>query len=1039
MDLTRFAIDRNRVFTAVIAIVLIGGSLAYSDMPRNEDPGFLVRTALVQTFFPGASPERVEMLVTDKLEEVIQEIPELDFISSSSKVGTSIIYVNISESYDDMRPIWDDLRRKVEGIQGDLPDGVVGPFVNDDFGDVFGSLIAITGADFEYRELKEIADEVRNELLYIPEAARVEIFGAQEERVFVEYENSRLAEFGLSPLQLQSVLASRNIILPGGDISTQYERIVFEPSGNFESIADLSGTIINLPGRQEVVRLQDIVTVRRGYIDPPSTQMRFNGERALMLAVSMREGGNIINLGADIERVIARAQSVYPIGIDFNVLQFQADAVDRKIQDFVGNLLQAIGIVALVMLAFLGLRTGLVVASLIPTAIVSALLVMSVFDIGLDQMSLAALIIALGLLVDNAIVMSESIMVQMQRGKDAVQAAVDSAKELRIPLLTSSLTTAAAFLPFSIAQSATGEYVAPLFKVVTITLLCSWVLALTLIPLLCARFLVVAPVNSNEAFQHPFYARYRAMLELLLRNRWKTIFVAFGIFIVSLQGFRFIDNIFFPPNDRPAFTIELEMPSGSPIELTDRVVMAVESFIQDPANDLLASEDRDGIVSFGTFVGEGAPKYLLSYNPEPNNPAFAYVLINTTNRDVIDADMIPSIDRFIRETFPDAIAKIQPLPLGPPVTNPVEIRLSGRDTETLFDIAEMTMAQLGTTPGARQISDDWGPRTKKIMVDIDETRARLAGVSNQDVAISMQTFMTGFETTEYREDDELIPVVMRSASGFTCTNTDANCERRIDPADFAQINVYSQSTGETVPLAQVATPNIVWQPGEILRRDRLATVTIQSQLQPGFTAAEVNASIAPWLEEQAATWPFGYSWEFGGEAESSGDANASINAVMPIGFAIITLLLIAQFNSFRRPLIILLTIPLALIGVVFGLIVARSYFGFMTLLGIFALAGIVINNAIVLIDRIRIEIDENNLNPADAIVTAAQQRFRPILLTTATTMGGLVPLWLGGGPMWEPMAISIIFGLMFATLLTLGIVPVLYALFFRVRYEAAGT
>ena len=346
--------------------------------------------------------------------------------------------------------------------------------------------------------------------------------------------------------------------------------------------------------------------------------------------------------------------------------------------------------------------------------------------------------------------------------------------------------------------------------------------------------------------------------------------------------------------------------------------------------------------------------------------------------------------------------------------------------------------QLSNTAGARQVTDDWGPRTKKIMVDIDETRARLAGVSNQDVAISMQTFLSGFATTEYREGDELIPVVMRSASGMSCSGLDAICERRIDPSDFAQINVYSQSTGLSVPLAQVASPSIVWQPGEILRRDRQPTVTIQAQLQPGYTAADVNAAIEPWLIEQQASWPFGYSWEFGGEAESSGDANASINAVMPIGFLIITLLLVAQFNSFRRPLIILLTIPFALVGVVFGLLVTGSYFGFMTLLGIFALAGIVINNAIVLIDRIRIEIDENGLAPADALIAAAQQRLRPILLTTATTMGGLLPLWFGGGPMWEPMAISIIFGLAFATVLTLGIVPILYALFFRVRFATGG-
>jgi multidrug efflux pump len=1046
MDLTRFVLEKNRIFAAALAIVLIGGIAAYTGMPRNEDPGFIIRTALVQTIFPGASPERVERLVTDKLEEAIQEIPELDFVTSSSKTGISIIYVNIRETYSNMRPIWDDLRRKVDGVRGDLPDTVIGPLVNDDFGDVFGTLIAITGPDFGYRELEIVADEVRNELLFIRDAARVEIHGIQEERIYVEYDNTRLAEFGLSPLQLRSVLEARNIVLPGGELNTQYERIVFEPSGNFESVSDIENTIINLPGSPEVVRLRDIVEVERGYVDPPGSQMRFNGMPALTLAVSMREGGNILELGAEIERVISDAQQNYPLGIDFSIYQAQADAVDQKIGDFIGNLLQAVGIVALVMLLFLGLRTGLVVASLIPSAIIASMLVMSVFDIGLDQMSLAALIIALGLLVDNAIVMSESIMVQMQGGKKAVQAAIDSANELKIPLLTSSLTTAAAFLPFYLAQSSTGEYVAPLFKVVTITLLCSWLLALTLIPSLAVKFLRVQRVDASKAFEGRLYSAYRKVLRALLQRRWMTVGSAVGLLLLSFLGFGFVDNIFFPPNDRPTFTIEIELPSGTTIYRTNEVARAIEDFMLDPANQLrvdAAAGVSEGIESFGTFIGVGAPKFLLSYNPEPNDPGFAFMLVNASSYEIMESEVIPRISRFALESFPDAVVKLAPLPLGPPVSNPIEIRLSGSDTDRLFEIVDETIVQLsgGQVRGARLVTDDWGPRTKKMVVEIDETRARLAGVSHQDVAISMQTFMSGFETTQFREGDKLIPVVMRSQTDVdaACRTGSLNqaCRRAVAPSDFAQINVYAQATGRSVPLAQVAEPRIVWQPGEILRRDRRPTVTVQAQLERGFTAVEVNAAIRPWLDERKETaWPPGYNWDFGGEEESSGDANASINAVMPIGFMIIALLLVAQFNSFRRPLIILLTIPLAVVGVVVGLLVANSYFGFMTLLGIFALAGIVINNAIVLLDRIRIEIEENGLAPSKAIVEACQQRLRPILLTTATTIGGLLPLWFGGGPMWEPMAISIIFGLAFATVLTLGLVPVLYSLFFGVSFDA---
>ncbi len=1035
MDLTKFAIEKNRVFIAAFAVVMLAGISVYTDMPRSEDPGFIIRTALVQTIFPGASPERVELLVTDKLEKVIQEIPELDFISSTSKVGISIIYVNIREEYRDMRPIWDDLRRKIERARTELPDSIRGPFVNDEFGDVFGSIVALTGDGFTYRELSDIADEVRNELLFIPEAAKVEILGAQEERIFVEYDNARLAELGLSPIQLQQALQARNIILPGGDFTTPYEKIVLEPTGSFQSVADLENTVINIPGRRDVVRLRDIVTVTRGYVDPPQTRMRFNGEPALGLAVSLREGGNILALGTAIRDVVQRAQSVYPIGVEFGIVQFQADAVQTKVRDFVGNLLQAIVIVAAVMLVFLGIRTGLVVASLIPSTIIAAFLVMSFLGIGIDQMSLASLIIALGMLVDNAIVMSESIMVQMQQGKPAKAAAIDSAKELRIPLLTSSLTTAAAFLPIYLAESSTGEYTAPLFKVVTITLLCSWVIALTLIPVLAVLFFKPPAEVAENTLESPFYRRYRALLLALVRRPWASLAGVVVVFFVALQGFAFIPNIFFPPNDRPTFTIDIDLPAGTPIERTDEVVAEIERYLLD--NLMAEQNDGVGITSWGAFIGQGAPKFMLSYNPEPTDPAYGFVLVNATSADIIATDLIPPIERFIALNFPDVNADVAPLPLGAPVDNPVEIRLSGRETETLFAIADDVKRALAGIPGARQVTDDWGARSKKIIVEIDDTAARLAGVSHQDTAISLQTYLTGLETTEYREDDQLIPIVMRSQADQVCAPGNGECRRYLDPGRLAGLSVYSQATGRSVPLSQVATPLLVWQPSEIKRRDRLRTVTVASLLAPGVTAAEVNGAIEPWLEQNAQSWPFGFFWEFGGEAESSGKANASINDKLPVGLLIIVLLLVAQFNSFRRPLIILLTIPLATIGVVVGLLVARSYFGFMTLLGLISLAGIVINNAIVLLDRIRIEIDDNGLDPGIAVLQAAQQRLRPILLTTATTVGGLVPLWLGGGPMWEPMAIAIIFGLVFATLLTLGVVPVLYTLFFRVRYDAA--
>ncbi len=1022
-DLTRFALEKRRVTIVALTLVFVAGALTYRDMPRAEDPGFIVRTALVQTVFPGASPERVEMLVTDKLESVIQEIPELDSVTSSSKVGVSVIYVNIREEYRDMRPIWDNLRRKVERARGDLPEGVRGPFVNDEFGDVFGIQIAITGDGFTYRELKEVADEVRDELLLIPEAAKVEIAGAQEERIFAEFNNAALAEYGMSPLQLRQALEARNIVLPGGDFSTPYEKIVLEPTGNFASVEDLRRTLIRIPGSGDIVRLEDIVDIRRGYIDPPEQRVRYNGEPSLILAVSMREGGNIISLGDAVSATLSRVQGVYPIGIDFDLVQFQPQIVEKKIDDFAGSLVQAVLVVAAVMLAFLGLRTGLIVASLIPAAIISAFLVMDLFGIGLDQMSLASLIIALGMLVDNAIVMSESIMVRMGAGEDAKQAAIASARELRIPLLTSSLTTAAAFLPIFLAESSTGEYTAPLFKVVTITLLCSWVIALTLIPLLCVAFLRVARTDTS-APPSPAVRRYETALRAMLCHPLPSLAVVLAVFALAMFSMRWVPNIFFPPNDRPTFTAELELPLGSPIQATDEAVARVEAFI---AEELADSPDEDGVESWAAFIGEGAPKFLLSYNPEPPSPNYAILLGHTGERDTIDRRIVPELQSYVLDNFPQAKITVRPLPLGAPAWPPVAIRISGRSSDTLFALAEEVKLKLRETPGTTQVTDDWGARTKKVEVRIDEARAQRAGVTNQDVALAMQTYLSGLQATEYREDDDLIPVVLRSAE-----------YQRLDPNRIGNIAVYTQGGTGTVPLSQVAEPKIVWQPGVVKRRDRQRTVTAEALLEPGYTAMDVLQPMQAWLTEASADWPFGASWELGGEAETSGKANESIAEKLPIALMIILVLLVAQFDSLRKPAIILATIPLAFIGVVAGLLIAGSYMGFMTLLGIISLAGIVINNAIVLLDRIRVEIEEKGLAPAEAVVSAAKQRLRPILLTTATTIGGLLPLWLGGGPMWEPMAIAIIFGLAFATLLTLGVVPMLYRLLYRTGAPAAG-
>jgi multidrug efflux pump subunit AcrB len=1024
MSLTRFAIENDRVTIVLLLVLLAVGIQSFLGMPQSEDPGFTIRTAMVMTRFPGASPERVEQLVTDKIEKVIQEMPELDSVVSQSKTGISIIMVNIQARYKNMRPIWDDLRRKVERVQSELPEGSLGSSVNDEFGDVFGTVINLTGDGYSPAELKEVADEVRDELLLIADVAKVDIYGDQEERIFVEYNNARLAELGLSPLQLKNILESRNIINPGGDFRTESEEIVFEPSGNFESLDELKRTIFKLPGGSELIYLEDVADIKRAYVDPPKTKMRATGEPGLALAVSLREGGNILDLGEAVRETINRQRAQYPIGIEFDYAVFQADAVSAKVSDFIGNLRDAVLIVLAVMLASLGLRTGLVVASLIPMAMVTAFIFMSFFGVGINQMSLAALIIALGMLVDNAIVMSESIMVQMSEGKPAVEAAVESAAELRIPLLTSSLTTAAAFLPIALAKSTTGEYTQALFQVVTITLLCSWVISLTMIPLLCVMFLKVKQRAETGAFDGKFYQSYRKLLVAVLRRPWVSLAGVALIFVGSLQLFRFIPAVFFPPNDRPTLTAELRLPAGSPLEATEKIVLEVEEFMSEQLwiNSDDADAGKEGILNWAAFVGEGAPRFILSFNPEQASPEYAILLVNATSRAYLDIAIDQLRDFCSR--FPGLKAQIDPLPLGPPADNPIEVRISGRDPDLVFRLVDRVKQRLEEMSGPRNIGDNWGARSKKLLVRINEPRAQRAGVTHQDVALSLQTIFTGITTTEFREEDQVIPITLRSDQAAA-----------YDTSAVSSLNVFSQTTGRSVPVAQVADIELTWQPPIIRRRDRLKTVTVEADLDSGFTASQVNRLLQPWLEEESRNWAPGYSWELGGEDEESAKANASIMEQLPIAGLIIILLLVSQFNSIRRPLIILIAIPLGLIGVAIGLLVMRSYFGFMTFLGVISLSGIVINNAIVLLDRIKLEIEENGLPPQRAIVESAQRRLRPILLTTFTTLGGLIPLYLGGGPMYQPMAIAIIFGLVFATALTLGVVPVLYSVFFRVQFK----
>lgn len=1019
MNLTATAITQNRFTLTLVTLIVLAGCFAYQNLPKAQDPGFILRAAVVTTRFPGASPERVELLVTDKIEKKIQEMPQIDSITSESRTGISIVTANFKESYKVMRPIFDELRRKVDSVSGDLPRGAGMPEVNDEFGDVFGSVYTLSGDGYSYAELKRIVDEIRNELLKEADIAKVTIHGEQQEVIFVEYNNARLAELGLSPQQLSASLASVNILSSGGNILSGRERITLEPTGNFESVEDLQRTVIQLPGGA-LVYLEDIVDIYRGYKDPPLDVARANGAPTLAFAISMREGGDILKLGQRLDRIIPELEARYPWGVSIEKVWFQAALVEDVVSSFTSSLLQAIGIVVLVMVCFLGLRTGLVVGSLIPTTILASFLAMQIFEISINQISLTALIIALGLLVDNAIVMVESIIVKREEGKTAIEAAIGAGQELKTPLLISSLTTAVAFMPIALAKSAVGEYTADIFYVVTIALLSSWVLAMTFVAMVTTISLKIK-ARDGEAGPGRWVALYRNLLTGVLRYRLLFLGLVGVLFFAAINGMGLVRQEFIAPSEDPVFTAKLELPLGTSIETTQAVIAGVDQFVRETHYG--ESAKAGPVKNWLSFIGDGGPRFRLSLNPPKSNPANSFIIINTHDNRTVEG-VIASIEGFIRAEFPDLSAQLVRLENGPPVGYPIIVRLSGPDFDTLYSLADDVSQFLFDLPQVSDVKNSWGLKTKKLLVDVDQELARRSGVTSDDVAYSLTAGLTGIDLTQYREGDQLIPVTLRTVA------TDRQDFSRLDG-----LTVYSQTSGASVPLKQVANVKLAFEPGMVERRDRERTLSLKVQLHPGATAATVAKDLLPWLEQASANWPARHRYEIGGELETSGDANASIAAELPTAGMLIILLLVAQFNSLRRPLIILSTIPLGLIGVTFGLLVANSAFGFFTILGLISLSGIIINNAIVLLDRIAIEIRDFGRSEQAAVVIACQQRLRPIMLTTATTVLGMTPLLWGGSAMFKPMAITIIFGLAFATMLTLLVVPVLYSLLFRVSFR----
>lgn len=1064
MNWAAIAIKNNRVTIVFLTMLLLGGIAAYLSFPRSEDPEFTIRVAVIQTYFPGASPQKVEQLITEKLERKIQEMPQVEHIVSENRTGVSLITVEIKDKYKNLRPVWDDLKDKVEEVENDLPDGSTKPYVWDDFGDVFGIVLALQGEGFSYRELEDYADDIRARLLLIPDVAKVDFYGLQKEQIFIEISNARLKSLGIHPSELVDALKEQNIVLPAGSIEIGPEKIVVEPTGNFESVEDIRSATIPV-SKTEVITLQDIATVKEGYLQPPQTLMRFDGKSAVAIAINMAEGGNIVRLGENVKAAMQELKEHLPVGLDLHIVAYQPTEVIRATNDFMINLIQAVIIVIFVMVLFLGVRTGLIVATLIPMTVLMTFLVMQFLGITLQRVSIASLIIALGLMVDCAIVVSEHILVYIEEGMDRVKAVVKTTNELRIPLLTSCLTTAVAFLPIALAKSGVGEYCLSLFQVVSIALLSSWFLALAIIPFFCyyfvdktatgrlvkvfsdkkskivllliifgfATFIAKLPLilvivlailffrkfifasqekaEVKERFDTPIYQFYHRVLKFALLDRKKYLIGLICLFAFSMFCFGFIKQIFFPPSDRPQFFVHFWMPDGTNIYQTQEELTKLEDFL----------DGQKQIKSFASYIGEGGPRFFLSFSPEQNNDNYAYVLINTyTYEDV--KNLIPKVKDFLRKNIPATNCSVRQLESASSVGYPIQVRVSGEDVSKLYDLSNQLQDIFSQNKGLEAINDNWGTKIKKLVIDVNQAKAKRLGISSENISYSVAAALDGLEITEYRRAEDVIPIVLRS---------DQNKEKMLE--DIESFTVYSSGMGTNVPLSQVASTKLTWEPSKIFHRDRLRTVTVRADIKEGYLASEVLKVLKPKIEQAATKWPSGYSYEIAGEAEESREANEDIMEHLPLAVFIILLLMVMQFNSFRHTFIILSTVVMALIGVTWGLLLTNSAFGFMAFLGVISLAGIVINDAIVLLDRVRIESESKEIK--QAVVTACFSHARPIILTSITTVGGLFPLALRGGEFWSPMAITIMSGLIFSTTLTLIFVPVLYSLCYKIRFE----
>jgi multidrug efflux pump len=1021
-NLSELALENRSLLLFAMIALAVFGVLAYGKLGQSEDPPFTFKAMVIRTNWAGADAREVEQQITDKIEKKLQEVPHVEAIRSYSKPGESLVFFTLKDSAPPatVEDTWYQVRKRIGDVRHTLPSGIQGPFFNDEFGETFGNIYALSGEGFSYADLKKYADRIRQALLRVPDVAKVEFFGEQDEKVFIELSNAKLATLGVDVQTIINGLASQNAIAPSGAFETPSDKIYLRPSGDFDSIEAIRETTIRANGR--LFRLGDIARVERGYADPPQPKMRFQGREALGIGVSMIKGGDIVELGRRLNTTTERLRRDLPVGLELAVVTSQPEAVKRSVGEFVRSLAEAVIIVLIVSLATLGLRTGLVVALSIPLVLAATFLFMQLFGIGLHKISLGALILALGLLVDDAIIAVEMMATKMEQGWDRLRAASFAYTSTAMPMLTGTLVTVAGFLPIATAASATGEYTRSIFQVTAIALLVSWIAAVVFVPYLGYRLLPersggtadrpgAAADRERAIYQTPFYTRFRAAVHWCVAHRKTVIAATALLFVGSVLAFRFVPQQFFPASSRPEILVDLRLASGSSYAATDAIARRFEKTL----------DQEEGLVNYVSYVGTGSPRFYLPLDQQLPNNNFAQFVILTKGIREREALRSRLIELFEGD-FQAVRASITRLENGPPVGFPVQFRVSGEDVPTVRRYAERVAEAMRENPHVSNVHFDWDEKAKAIKVDIDQEKARLLGLSSQDLSTFLNSALNGLAVTHYRERDKLIEVLMRGA---------ADERARLS---FLQDLAVPTRSGKSVPLAQIATISYGFEEGVTWRRNRAPTITVRANVYGNIQAPAVTAQIAPKLEPIRAELPPGYLLETGGAVEDSAKGQRSVMAGLPLLLIVVLTVLMVQLRSFSRVAMVVLTAPLGLIGVTAAMLLFNQPFGFVAMLGTIALSGMIMRNSVILVDQIDQDI-RAGLAPWEATVEATVRRFRPITLTAAAAVLAMIPLTRSA--FFGPMAVAIMGGLVVATLLTLLFLPALYAAWFRVEAPAA--